>query len=146
MIHLKYPAVRGISGIRIDQLKSIATKVSRGKYDFSKIDLLKEVAIPSVIIYSSVIALNIQNCIKTLKLKERQIDMVEKAIYSHPIIKDSPLRQLSGINDIELGYIVSAITSINHFSTPKKLAAYAGLDPKVRQSATWSAKTIKMFK
>ena len=70
----------------------------------------------------------------------------KKAICSHPIVKDSPLHQLPGINDIEIGYIMSAITSIDHFSSPRKLVAYAGLDPKVKQSGTWSAKTTRMSK
>lgn len=41
---------------------------------------------------------------------------------------------------------MSTITSINHFNSPEKLVAYAELDPKVRQSSTWSATTIRMSK
>ena len=142
----EYPTARDIANTRIDRLKNLASNASRGKFDPSKIKLMKETAKSSVGIYSFAIALNIQNCIETLGLKERQIDVIEKAICSHPIVKNSPLHQLPGINDIEIGYIMSAITSINHFSSPKKLVAYAGLDPKVRQSGTWSAKTTRMSK
>ena len=142
----EFPTARDIANTRIDRLKNIASNASQGRYSPSKIKLMKETAKSSVGIYSFAIALNIQNCIETLGLKERQIDAIEKAIFSHPTVKDSPLHQLPGINDIEIGYIMSAITSINHFSSPKKLVAYAGLDPKVRQSGTWSAKTTRMSK
>ena len=142
----EFPTTRDIADTRIDRLKNIASNASHGRYSLSKIKLMKETAKSSVGIYSYAIALNIQNCIATLELKERKIDVIEKAICSHPIINNSPLHQLPGINDIEICYIMSAITSIDHFSSPKKLVAYAGLDPKVRQSGTWSAKTTRMSK
>lgn len=142
----EYPTARDIANIRLDRLKNLASKASLGKYSPSKIKLLKETAKSSIGIYSSAIALNIRICIETLDQKERQIDAIDKEICSHPIVKDSPLHQLTGINDIEIGYIMSAITSITHFASPRKLVAYAGLDPKVRQSGTWSAKTTRMSK
>lgn len=142
----EYPTAEDIAGVRIDRLKNIASDASQGKFNPSKIERLKEAAKSSVGFYSCAIGLNIQICIETLEQKERQIDVIEKAICSHPTIKDSPLHQLPGINDIEISYIMSAITSITQFSSPKKLVAYAGLDPKVRQSGTWSAKTTRMSK
>ena len=41
---------------------------------------------------------------------------------------------------------MSAIINITRFSSPKKLVAYAGLDPKVRQSGTWSMPRTRMSK
>ena len=41
---------------------------------------------------------------------------------------------------------MSAIINITRFDSPKKLVAYAGLDPKVRQSGTWSANRTRMSK
>ena len=41
---------------------------------------------------------------------------------------------------------MSAIISIERFDDSKKLVAYAGLDPKVRQSGTWSASKTRMSK
>lgn len=41
---------------------------------------------------------------------------------------------------------MSSIISIARFSSPEKIVAYAGLDPKVRQSGTWQASKTRMSK
>ena len=142
----EYPTARSISEVRIDKLKNLAKEASKGKYSLLKIEQVKEAAISSIGIDSTSLGLNITQCIETLELKERQIDIIEKEIKKHPTVINSPLHQLTGINDIEIAYIMSAIISIERFDDSKKLVAYAGLDPKVRQSGTWSASKTRMSK
>ena len=142
----EYPTAKEIAKVRVDHLKNIAFKASKGRFDIKKIEIIKEAAKSSIGIFSSAIGINIQNCIESLELQERQIDRIEKAIKAHPIVIDSPLHQLKGINDIEIGYIMSAIISIDRFASYEKLIAYAGLDPKIRQSGTWQAKVTRMSK
>jgi len=142
----EYPTAKDISKVRIDHLKKLAKEASKGRYSLSKIKLVKETAKSSIGFYSEAIGLNIIQCIETLELKERQIDIIEKSIISHPLVIKSPLHKIQGISDIEIGYIMSAIISIDRFSSSKKLIAYAGLDPKIRQSGTWQANTTRMSK
>ena len=140
------PCAKDIAQTRIDRLKNLTYKASRGKYSLLKIERIKEAAGRSVGYYSEAIGLNISQCIETLELKERQIDQIESSIVAHPLVIKSPLKQLKGINDIEIGYIMSAIISISRFTSSKKLVAYAGLDPKIRQSGTWQAPRTRMSK
>ena len=142
----EYPCARDIARTRIDKLKNLAYKASKGKYPSAKIERIKEAAGRSVGYYSEAIGFNISQCIETLELKERQIDQIESSIITHPLVSESPLKQLKGINDIEIGYIMSAIISISRFTSSKKLVAYAGLDPKIRQSGTWQAPKTRMSK
>lgn len=142
----EYPTAKDIAEVRIDRLKNLADKASKGKYPPAKIEKLKEAAKVSVGYPSEAIALNIRHCIESLEVKERQIEEIESMIISHPLVAQSPLKQLKGMNDIEIGYIMSAVISISRFSSPKKLVAYAGLDPKIRQSGTWEAKVTRMSK
>ena len=142
----EYPTAIAISKTRIDKLKNLAKEASKGKYSLLKIEQVKEAAKSSIGIDSTSLGLNITQCIETLDLKERQIDIIEKEIKKHPTVINSPLHQLTGINDIEIAYIMSAIISIKRFDDSKKLVAYAGLDPKVRQSGTWSASKTRMSK
>ena len=142
----EYPTAAAISKTRIDKLKNLAKEASKGKYSLLKIEQVKEAAKSSIGIDSTSLGLNITQCIETLDLKERQIDIIEKEIKKHPTVINSPLHQLTGINDIEIAYIMSAIISIKRFDDSKKLVAYAGLDPKVRQSGTWSASKTRMSK
>ncbi len=142
----EYPTAKDIAETRIDRLKNLAYKASKGRYSLLKIERIKEAAGKSVGYYSRAIGLNISQCIETLELKERQIDQIESSIASHPLVIKSPLKQLKGINDIEIGYIMSAIISISRFTSSKKLVAYAGLDPRIRQSGTWQAPKTRMSK
>lgn len=142
----EYPSAEAISSVRIDKLKNIAKVASGNKYSLSKIETVKEKAKESIGIRSTGIELNIIQCIETLELKEKQIDKIEKEIKKHPLVFNSPLHQLTGINDVEIAYIMSAIISIARFDSPKKLVAFAGLDPKVKQSGTWQASTTRMSK
>ena len=135
----EYPTAIAISKTRIDKLKNLAKEASKGKYSLLKIEQVKEAAKSSIGIDSASLGLNITQCIETLELKEREIK-------KHPTVINSPLHQLTGINDIEIAYIMSAIISIKRFDDSKKLVAYAGLDPKVRQSGTWSASKTRMSK
>lgn len=142
----EYPSAEAISSVRIDKLKNIAKVASGNRYSLSKIETVKEKAKESIGIRSTGIELNIIQCIETLELKEKQIDKIEKEIKKHPLVFNSPLHQLTGINDVEIAYIMSAIISIARFDSSKKLVAFAGLDPKVKQSGTWQASTTRMSK
>lgn len=142
----EYPSAEAISSVRIDKLKNIAKEASGNRYSLSKIETVKEKAKESIGIRSTGIELNIIQCIETLELKEKQIDKIEKEIKKHPLVFNSPLHQLTGINDVEIAYIMSAIISISRFDSSKKLVAFAGLDPKVKQSGTWQASTTRMSK
>ena len=142
----EYPTAKAIANTRIDRLKSLATTASKGKFNLVKIETIKQEAKSSIGIDSDSIGLNISQCIETLELKERQIDNIETALTNHPLVINSPLHQLKGINSIEIAYIMSAIISIKRFDSPNKLVAYAGLDPKIRQSGTWQATNTKMSK
>ena len=142
----EYPTAKAMANTRIDRLSSLASDASKGKYSLSKVELVKEKAKSSVGIDSYSIGLNIIQCIETLELKQRQIDSINTALTNHPLVINSPLHQIKGINSIEIAYIMSAIISIKRFDSPKKLIAYAGLDPKIRQSGTWKASTTRMSK
>ena len=142
----EYPSAQAISCTRIDRLKNLAKDASKGRYSLSKIEKLKEAAKSSIGINSTGISICLIQCIESLELKEKQIDIIEEEIKKHPTVLNSPLHQLIGINDIEIGYIMSAISSIQRFDSPKKLVAYAGLDPKIRQSGTWQASVTRMSK
>ena len=142
----EYPTAGDIARVRIDRLKNLASKASKGRYPSYKIERLKEAAGSSVGYSSEAIGLNIRHCIETLEAKERQIEEIEASIRTHPLVVQSPLKQLKGISDIEIGCIMSAIISISRFDSSKKLVAYAGLDPKIRQSGTWEAKSTRMSK
>ena len=96
--------------------------------------------------HSAALSLKIRQCIEIIEAIEKQIDEIVSMIKKHPLVDKSPLFKIKGINAIEIGYIMSAIISIDQFDSPGKLVALAGLDPKVRQSGTWKASVTRMSK
>lgn len=133
----EYPTAQRIKDTRIDHLINIAKKGSKGRYKESNVRKIKEAAMSSIGIDSSALAIKVQQTIELIEILERQTDDINQTITNHPLVIDSPLHQIKGINSIEIAYIMSAIISINRFDSPGKIIAYAGLDPKVRQSGTW---------
>ena len=81
-----------------------------------------------------------------LETIEKQIDEINSSISSNPLVSESPLHKIKGINDIEIAYIMSAIISIDRFDSYEKIIAYAGLDPIIRQSGTFNASHTRMSK
>lgn len=142
----EYPSAKLISETRIDRLVNIAKKASLGKYKESMVIKIKEAAKLSIGFNSLALSLKIRQSIELLESYKRQIDEIEESIINNQIVINSPLHQIKGINSIEIGYIMSAIISIKRFESYKKLVAYAGLDPKVRQSGTWMASKTRMSK
>lgn len=140
------PTAFQIKEARIDKLVNLAKKASKGRYKESLVIKIKEAAKTSIGFNSMAIAIKIKQTIELLEIYEKQIDEINLLITSHDSIVHCPLNQIKGINGIEIGYILSAIISINRFSSSKKLVAFSGLDPKVRQSGTWCASKTRMSK
>ena len=142
----EYPTACSISTTRIDHLIKLSNDASRNRYPTAKVKAIKEAAKSSVGFHSDAVGLKIKQSIEQLESLEKQTDEINEIIIHLPSVMDSPLHKIKGINSIEIAYIMSAIININRFDVPSKLVAYAGLDPKVRQSGTWSASTTRMSK
>lgn len=137
---------QAISSTRIDHLIKLSNDASHKRFSEAKVRALKEAAKNSIGFHSDAISLKIKQTIESLESLEKQTDEINKTIIGLPSVMDSPLHKLKGINSIEIAYIMSAVININRFDDPGKLIAYAGLDPKVKQSGTWSATTTRMSK
>ena len=140
------PTARAISSTRINHLIKLSNDASRNRYPAAKVKAIKEAAKSSVGFHSDAIGLKIKQSIEQLESLEKQTDEINEVIIHLPSVMDSPLHKIKGINSIEIAYIMSAIININRFDDSSKLVAYAGLDPKIRQSGTWSASTTRMSK
>ena len=142
----EYPSAMLISNVRIDHLINIANKASRNKYKEHKVKAVKEASKNSIGFHSNALALRIQQYIFLLELIEKQIDEVTQSIVNHSLVINSPLLKIKGLGYIEIAYILSAIININRFDDPSKVVAYAGLDPRIRQSGTFNALRTRMSK
>ena len=145
-ILVKYSSAQAIAKVRIDHLINLANTASGNKFSEDKILKIKDAAKSSVGFHSSALALKIKQTIESLEHLKRQIDEINHEISNHPLVTGAPLHKIKGMNSIEIAYIISAINNISRFDSVKKIVAYAGLDPIIRQSGTFCATRTRMSK
>lgn len=110
------------------------------------VQAIKNLAKNSVGYHSNALSTVTKNIISQIEFLEAQLNAIESEIINHPLVRYSLLKQIPGMGDIQIAYIMSAIENISRFDSPSKVVAFAGLDPKVRQSGTFNANTTRMSK
>lgn len=84
--------------------------------------------------------------IELIEFTQTQIEEIEthmKECYSQfPCY----LHTIKGVGDISAAVIFSEIGDISNFENPKKLVAFAGIDPSIHQSGNFTASSSKMSK
>lgn len=141
----KYPSTEKIAALREKSLFSILSKTSRGHYDMENALLLKSHAKSSVGVKDTSISIHIPQLIQLIEMLDKQIKSIEEEI-KYSLDNEAPILTIPGISDVAAATIVGEINDIDNFDSPSKLLAYAGLDPKVRQSGNFNASSCRMSK
>ncbi len=137
---------RRIEKLHLTHLTNLLLKASRGKYTRADAIRLREIARTSVGIDSPILEVQIRHTIAQIELFDAQLGEVEQAIRDAMDALHSPIMSIPGIGAVNGAMILSSIGDISRFPHPSKLLAFAGLDPTVRQSGTFSAKSARMSK
>ena len=141
-------SARAVAEVPLEELSSIMSNASRGKFKEGKARLLKLLAENSfhAIMESENLSLMVVQMIEQIELYERQIKVLEGCISEFFSSYDSSLTELPGIGPVLGAVILSEIGDINRFSSAKKLAAFAGIDPSVKQSGNFISHENHMSK
>ena len=142
----KYSSPKEISNTRIDTLTKLLTTNSKGHYSYDKAVKLKSIAKDSIGIDNPAISIQVKCLITQLALLTEQISSIDKNIKKIMDNLNSYILTIPGISYTLGAIIISEIGDIHRFSNPTKLLAYAGLDPSVRQSGKFNAKTTRISK
>lgn len=143
---LKYPTASEISSLHLTKLSNLLVKSSKGHFTKETARSLKELAKNSVGINNSMLAMQARMAIEQILFFTTQIELVEKE--SEILIKslDSVLLSIPGISINSLAAIIGVIGNFKRFPSPRKLSAYAGLDPVVYESGQFKARSTRMSK
>lgn len=141
-----YQSPQDISKLNLTKLSNLLIKSSRGKYDKNRAIELKQLASNSVGINNSALCIQIKMTIELIELLESQIKDIEKQVSEFIKKSDNVITSIPGIADITAAIIISEIGDINRFNNPSQVLAFAGLDPSVKQSGTFSASSTRMSK
>ena len=142
----KYSSPAEIAALRTTTLCTLLTKASHGRFGKDTAEALKSLAISSVGVKNPYMSIQIAQTIVQIELLEQQIKDLNSAIEDAMQSINSVLMTVPGIGAVNAACILGEIGDISRFSTPCKLLAYAGLDPTVRQSGQFTAKSTRMSK
>ena len=141
-----YPLPSKINKVRIDSLTKLLHKASHGRYGKEKALELKELCLTTVGIQRDSLGFQIQQAIEQIELYTKQIEEIKYNIKLIVLSLNSPIMSIPGMGPLQAAIILSSIKDITLFSSPCKVLAYAGLDPRVRQSGKFKATTTRMSK
>jgi len=135
----KYPTPDKLRRANLDTLTSLLLKHSNGYFGKAKAMEIKAAVKTSfgVTDTNGVYSDLIINYIDMIRSSQSKIDMIEHKIKAIMDSIASPITSITGIGMILGATIISEIGDISRFRSAEKLAAFAGIDPTVKQSGNY---------
>ncbi len=131
--------------------KSLATtlrKVSRGRFGVDKARELKSLASQSVglDLCSDAFAFQLKLLIEQIEFTEKQVAQIDKKIKKQLEKLNSVILTIPGFGPSTGAIILGEIGDIRRFDNPKKLVAFAGIDPTMMQSGNFTGTNNRLSK
>ena len=142
----KYPSAEEIAALKDDEISNLLYASSKGHFKREKSIELKSLAKTTVGIKDTSISLHLIQLIELIELYTKQIKDIEIKITDTVNKLDTTLLSVPGISIIACAIILGETSNFENFSSSKKLLAFAGLDPKIRQSGNFNASSCRMSK
>ena len=142
----KYPSTEEIAALKDDEISNLLYASSKGHFKREKSIELKSLAKTTVGIKDTSVSLHVIQLIELIELFDRQIKDIVTKITDTVNKLDTKLLSVPGINIIACAIILGETNNFDNFSNATKLLAFAGLDPKIRQSGNFSATSCRMSK
>lgn len=140
------PTPTAIASMHMTHLAHLLEVASHGHFGKEKARELRVLAQKSVGVNDSSLSIQITHTIEQIELLDSQLFHTELEMANLVTCLHSVIMTIPGIGFINGGMILGEIGDIHHFSEPKKLLAFAGLDPSVHQSGNFQAQRTRMSK
>ena len=140
------PTPTAIASMHMTHLAHLLEVASHGHFGKEKARELRVLAQKSVGVNDSSLSIQITHTIEQIELLDSQLFHTELEMANLVTCLHSVIMTIPGIGFINGGMILGEIGDIHRFSKPKKLLAFAGLDPSVHQSGNFQAQRTRMSK
>ena len=140
------PTAESIASMHLTHLAALLAKTSHGHFKKEQATELRVLARKSVGQSDQALSIQVTSVIAQIELLDEQVARVEAEMTEIMRFNDSVIMTIPGIGYLNGGMILGEIGDIHRFSTPKKLLAFAGLDPSVYQSGNFNARRTRMSK
>ena len=140
------PTPTAIASMHMTHLAHLLEVASHGHFGKEKARELRVLAQKSVGVNDSSLSIQITHTIEQIELLDSQLFHTELEMANLVTCLHSVIMTIPGIGVVNGGIILGEIGDIYRFSEPKKLLAFAGLDPSVHQSGNFQAQRTRMSK
>jgi len=145
----EYTTPEEILNVDTEKLAETINAVSRGRFGMEKASEIQDVARNSfgILLATDTIALLIRQYIEQIRFVEKQIDALDAEIARLLSAFETQLTTITGIGSTLAAVILSEIGGdVKRFSSAAKLAAFAGVDPTMKQSGDFTGSRNRMSK
>jgi len=144
----EYTTPEELLAVDTDKLAETIHAASHGHHGLEKARQIQDAARDSfgILLASDSIALLIRQYIEQIRFVEKQVDAIDAEIARLLAAFDNQLTTITGIGPTLAAAILSEIGDIRRFDSPGKLAAFAGIDPSVKQSGDFTGSRAHMSK
>ena len=139
MLLKEAPTPNAIASMHLTHLAHFLQVASHGHFGKDKARELRVLAQKSVGVNDSSLSIQITHTIEQIELLDSQFFHTELEMANLVTCLHSVIMTIPGIGTTNGGMILGEIGDIHRFSNPKKLLAFAGLDPTVYQSGNFQA-------
>jgi transposase len=117
-------------------LTTLLRRTSRGKLGQSRARRILDAARRSVGVPSPAAEIALTLLVAQVRLLNEQLDTLEKHIFDLYSRLDLPLHSLPGVGLLLAAILAAELGSVHLFARPQQMVAFAGIDPKLRQSGS----------
>lgn len=142
----RYPSAKALAACNVNTLAELLRKTSRGRFGKQRAAYLRSLAKESIGTFSESRTLELRLLLDRIAFLDKQVSLYDAEIRRRMELIDSPILTIPGIGHTLGAMILAEIGTIERFSTPAKLLAFAGLEPSVYQSGKFNASSGKMVK
>lgn len=142
----EFQSAATIAHTDIRRIRSVLNPEGRGKHVSLSAEDLKEAAKKSVGRPDAAIEMEIVHLISLIELIEKSIEEVDKKIEEFSRSLNSPILAISGISDFSAMSIISELGDISRFRNEKCVIKFAGVNPSVYESGTYSMAHTRLEK
>lgn len=137
-----------IAALDTEKLCAFLREASRGRMAMDKAREIQSAAQNTfgVTMIADTMGLLIRQLLEQIQFLEGQLTTLEAVISEKLSAFNTPLTSIPGISTTLAAVILSEVGNISRFGSPAKLAAFAGVDPTVKQSGDYTGTRAKMSK
>jgi len=144
----EFPTPDLLAGLSTDKLTEFLKAVSHGRFGQSKALEIQSAARNTFasFLFADTSAFAIRQFIEQIRLLESQLESLNAYIADYLSKFDSKLTTIIGVGPTLAAVFIAEIGDINRFASAEKLAAFAGIDPTVKQSGQFTGTQAHMSK